>query len=58
MRMLRCDLFFPFVIIGGVMVVMLGAVVVYGFITLLILREPEGVDPSDKYSTGSGVGHQ
>jgi preprotein translocase subunit SecG len=46
------------VIIGGVMIVMLGAVVVYGFITLLILREPEGPDMGDRYSTGSGVGHQ
>jgi preprotein translocase subunit SecG len=46
------------VIVGGVMVVMLAAVVVYGFITLLILREPEGADLSEKYSTGSGVGHQ
>ena len=46
------------VIIGGVMIVMLGAVVVFGFITLLILREPEGPAMGDRYSTGSGVGHQ
>jgi hypothetical protein len=46
------------VIVGGVMIIMLVAVVVYGFITLLILREPEGADLSEKYSTGSGVGHQ
>ena len=46
------------VIIGGVMIVMLGAVVVFGFITVLILQEPEGPDLGDRYSTGSGVGHQ
>lgn len=40
------------------MIVLLFAVVVFGFITVLILREPPGVDVGDRYSTGSGVGHQ
>lgn len=40
------------------MIVMLVAIVVFGFITLLILQEPEGADLSERYSTGSGVGHQ
>lgn len=46
------------VIIGGVMIVMLAAVAVFGCITVLILREPEGPEMGDRYSTGSGVGHQ
>ncbi len=40
------------------MVVMLCAVVVFGFITVMILKEPEGPELGDRYSTGSGVGHQ
>jgi len=57
MRMLRCDCFIV-VIVGGVMIVLLLAVIVFGFITLFILQEPEGADLGERYSTGSGVGHQ
>jgi hypothetical protein len=40
------------------MIVMLGAVIVYGLITMWILKEPQGADLGDGYKSGSGVGHQ